>query len=79
MPESPPGDGLTYWHGRMDARLSAVDEAIKRLDVSMDGVKKEIVESNVRMARYMGGIAVVLGIVTMLAPIVMKFLFGAKP
>lgn len=79
MADQSPDDGLGYWHGKMDARLNAVDQSIKRLDTSLETMKKEIVESNIRMAKYIGGVAVLLGVVMMLAPLVTKLLFTDLP
>jgi len=83
MPVPVPNNDLGFWHGKMEAHLNAVDDSIKRLDLSMEVMKKEIVESNLRTTQYVsrwGGIAaVLLAIITTGVPIVLKLFFGGKP
>lgn len=70
---------LDYWRGSIDAKLLTIDISIQRLDKTMDAVKADIVASNLTMARYVGGVGLLIALVTVLAPFVLKWLFGVKP
>lgn len=72
-------DSMDTWRGAVTERLESMDQAIRRLDQSMDAVKRELVDSNMKIARYVGAVGVLLALATILAPYLTKALFGGKP
>ena len=72
-------NGRDYWRGQVDTRMDNLEKAIKNLSVSLLNAQNDIIQSNLKIARYVGAIGLVVALLTFFAPIIWKLFARANP
>ena len=89
VPHSPEEQGVAYRRGRMDARVEYLETAIIRIEASnertiaqlrglIEGIRADIANRDIQLAGYfkLGGVLGVLCVI--IAPFVLRWIFGIK-
>ena len=72
-------NGRDYWRGQVDTRMENLEKSIKTLSASLLNAQNDIIQSNLKIARYVGAIGLVVALLTFFTPLIWKLFLGVKP